>query len=199
MSEEPSTTDKQPLEDENENENGNENEAPKEATPPAPDRKPSEEFSLYVGNIPTTLKVEELKELFTKFGEITEARIPNSKGYGFVIFQTKESADNAIQEMNKLSYEGKELIVEYSNPRNKGRRENKYRREYERRDYDRRRDYGHSYGRDSRRDYGRGYDRSYDYDRDRRGSYYERNYDNDAHDDRRDGYHDDYRRYNRYR
>ncbi|PAV90051.1 hypothetical protein WR25_14874 isoform B [Diploscapter pachys] len=60
--------------------------------------------SVYVGNINPITTENDLREPFSAFGEVTEVRLFKSQGYGFVRFEKKECATNAIMEMN-----GKEI------------------------------------------------------------------------------------------
>ena len=57
-----------------------------------------------------------MRDLFSKFGEITSAvvaRHPDgkSKGYGFCNFKDPISADRAVMEMNELEMDGHKLTV----------------------------------------------------------------------------------------
>ena len=77
---------------------------------------------LYVGNLPWSVKDKELKDLFDKFGEVTEATVISdkysgrSKGFGFVTFAAKENADAAVAEMNGKELEGRALKVSEAKP-----------------------------------------------------------------------------------
>jgi len=77
---------------------------------------------LYVGNLPWSVKDMELKDLFAKFGEVTEATVISdkysgrSKGFGFVTFASKENADAAVSEMNGKEIEGRALKVSEAKP-----------------------------------------------------------------------------------
>lgn len=72
---------------------------------------------IYVGNLPFSFGFEELKGLFSKYGEIEDVVViadkerKRSKGFGFVTFQEDSSADRAVAEMNKKVVEERELIV----------------------------------------------------------------------------------------
>ena len=63
---------------------------------------------LYIGNLPWSVKDKELADMFSKFGEVTEAIVimdkfsGRSKGFGFVTFAQKENADAAVTEMNGM-------------------------------------------------------------------------------------------------
>ncbi|MDO8623584.1 MAG: RNA-binding protein [archaeon] len=80
------------------------------------------ESKVYVGNLPFTVGQEELKKLFSKFGEITEATVISdkfsgrSKGFGFVTFAKKEDAEKAVAEMNEKDVEGRALKVSEAKP-----------------------------------------------------------------------------------
>ena len=80
------------------------------------------ESKVYVGNLPFSVNQDKLKELFTEFGEITEATLISdkfsgrSKGFGFVTFAKKEDAAKAIAEMNDKEVEGRNLKVSEAKP-----------------------------------------------------------------------------------
>jgi len=67
---------------------------------------------VYVGNLPFSVDLGKLKEIFSPFGEIEEAIVitdkysGRSKGFGFVTFVDEESAKKAIEEMNEKEIEG---------------------------------------------------------------------------------------------
>ena len=90
---------------------------------------------IYVGNLPFSVTQEQLKELFSQYGEIEEAVVVTnkfsgrSKGFGFVSFKDEASADKAIAEMNKKEVEGRPLNVKEALPFD----ENRPRKRFERR------------------------------------------------------------------
>ncbi|XP_021894202.1 polyadenylate-binding protein RBP47B' [Carica papaya] len=55
--------------------------------------------TIAIGNLDPNVMEEELKELFSQFGEIIYSKIPATKGYGFVQFRTRASAEEAMQRM----------------------------------------------------------------------------------------------------
>jgi RNA recognition motif-containing protein len=77
---------------------------------------------LYVGSLPYSTTEEDLRELFTPFGQVVTARIiadkftGQSKGFGFVEMETTESAQKAIDEMNGAELGGRTLIVNLARP-----------------------------------------------------------------------------------
>ncbi len=77
---------------------------------------------LYVGNLPFSQNDETLKDLFTDFGTVENAKVitirnsGRSKGFGFVEMSTEEEALAAIEKMNGKDIEGRELIVNEAKP-----------------------------------------------------------------------------------
>ncbi|KAI9145490.1 hypothetical protein BKA69DRAFT_1121332 [Paraphysoderma sedebokerense] len=70
---------------------------------------------LYVGNLPFTVAWQDLKDLFRNAGNVVRADIATfdgrSKGYGTVVFATREDALNAIQMYNGYDFYGRQLVV----------------------------------------------------------------------------------------
>lgn len=63
---------------------------------------------LYVGNIPWSTTVEDLREMFAECGGVRDVDIPTgrqgrSRGYGIVEFTTAEEAHAAVQRMDGTS------------------------------------------------------------------------------------------------
>lgn len=78
---------------------------------------------VYVGNLPWGIDDKKLKELFSEFGEISEAVVikdkfnpKRSKGFGFVSFADDDSAQKAISEMNDKEIDGRALKVNEARP-----------------------------------------------------------------------------------
>ncbi len=78
---------------------------------------------LYVGNLPWSVNDQSLKEMFSPFGEITEAVIISdrytgrSKGFGFVTFANEADAEKAVAEMANKEIEGRKIVVNVAKPR----------------------------------------------------------------------------------
>ena len=78
---------------------------------------------IYVGNLPFGVDSDKLKELFSEFGEVTEATVISdrfsgrSKGFGFVTFGDDESAKKAIDAINEKEVEGRKIKVNEAKPR----------------------------------------------------------------------------------
>ena len=74
-------------------------------------------MTIYVGNIAYTMTVEELKELFVVYGNVTGVKIivdkqtGKSKGYGFVEMERDEEGDAAIRALNDTQVNGRNIKV----------------------------------------------------------------------------------------
>ncbi|OGK24763.1 hypothetical protein A3A46_03660 [Candidatus Roizmanbacteria bacterium RIFCSPLOWO2_01_FULL_37_13] len=103
---------------------------------------------LYVGNLPWSVNEQSLKDMFSPFGEITEAIVISdrytgrSKGFGFVTFANEADAEKAIAEMAEKEIEGRKIMVnvarpreERSNQRGGGGGGGGFRKDYNRRGY----------------------------------------------------------------
>jgi RNA recognition motif-containing protein len=78
---------------------------------------------LYVGNLPWSMKGDSLRDLFSQFGEVTEAMVISdrmsgrSKGFGFVTFANEADAERAVAEMHEKEVEGRKIVVNVAKPR----------------------------------------------------------------------------------
>ena len=78
---------------------------------------------LFVGGLTYTTTSDELKELFSKIGEVTTADVitdkftNQGKGFAFVEFADDANADKAIKELNGTEYNGRKLVVNEARPR----------------------------------------------------------------------------------
>ncbi len=82
---------------------------------------------LFVGGLPFTTTDVELKELFSKIGEVESATVVmdratnRSKGFGFVEMKTEEDAQKAIKELSETDLGGRKIVVkEAYPPKNQG-------------------------------------------------------------------------------
>jgi len=77
---------------------------------------------IYVGNLPFNITEKEFSDLFSSYGEISEAVIikdkysGRSKGFGFVTFADEAATSKAIAEMNGKEVQGRELKVNEARP-----------------------------------------------------------------------------------
>lgn len=76
---------------------------------------------LHVSNIPFKYRREHLQELFSRFGKVCDAEIifneRGSKGFGFVSFDDKDSANKAKMLLNGIVIEGRKIEVNIATPK----------------------------------------------------------------------------------
>jgi len=72
---------------------------------------------IYVGQVTETVNADHLKSIFTAFGNVTSVKMSTDgtagshKGYGFVEYDSEESANEAVTHMNGFELCGKSLKV----------------------------------------------------------------------------------------
>ncbi len=77
---------------------------------------------LYVGNLPYSVRDEDLQQSFGQFGSITSAKVMmerdtgRSKGFGFVEMGSDAEAQAAITGMNGQSLGGRSITVNEARP-----------------------------------------------------------------------------------
>jgi len=80
-------------------------------------------MKIYVGNLPWSIKDEELHTLFAEYGEISSANVimdkfsGRSKGFGFVEMPNDGDAEIAIKALNEKEVDGRNLRVNEAKPR----------------------------------------------------------------------------------
>ena len=74
-------------------------------------------MKIYIGQLPYNVTEDELKKIFTEFGEITDLKLimdrftGQSKGFGFIDMPNNSEADKAIKALNKSTLKGREIKV----------------------------------------------------------------------------------------
>lgn len=77
---------------------------------------------LYVGNLPYTVRDDDLQQAFSAYGAVNSAKVMmerdtgRSKGFGFVEMGSDAEAQSAIQGMNGQSLGGRSLVVNEARP-----------------------------------------------------------------------------------
>ena len=77
---------------------------------------------LYVGNLPYSVRDEDLQQAFGQFGTVTSAKVMmerdtgRSKGFGFVEMGSDAEAQAAINGMNGQPLSGRSLVVNEARP-----------------------------------------------------------------------------------
>jgi len=83
---------------------------------------------LYVGNLSYNTHDEDLRDAFSKIGEvlsvtlITDQATGRSKGFGFVEMATDEDAEKAISTMNGANFMDRVIVVNEARPKTEGGR-----------------------------------------------------------------------------
>ena len=78
---------------------------------------------LYVGNLPYSVTEDQLRELFSQVGEISDVAIVSdrytgqSKGFGFVEMASDEAADEAIRRFDGQQMDNRQMVVNEARPR----------------------------------------------------------------------------------
>ncbi len=79
-------------------------------------------MKLFVAKLPQTLTSDRLKAMFESYGQVVDAKIimdretGKSKCYGFVEMASDEGGKAAIENLNGIQMEGKEILVKESDP-----------------------------------------------------------------------------------
>jgi RNA recognition motif-containing protein len=80
------------------------------------------EYKLFVGNIPFDCKKKDFKKCFQNFDGFVSADLivnSNSKNFGFVVFNKKNTVDNIIKDNNIIIGERKLRLTRYFDKNNK--------------------------------------------------------------------------------
>ncbi|GBL99750.1 Serine/arginine-rich splicing factor 12 [Araneus ventricosus] len=76
--------------------------------------------SLFVRNVPDSARPEELRRLFGKYGPITDVYIPldycnrRPRGFAYVQFEDIRDAEEALNELDRIRFYGRELEIEFA-------------------------------------------------------------------------------------
>jgi RNA recognition motif-containing protein len=71
---------------------------------------------LYVGNFSYSVTKEQLKELFSNYGEVKEVNVIEGRGFGFVEMSSSSEAEKAKEALNGSDLEGRTLKVDEARP-----------------------------------------------------------------------------------
>jgi len=80
-------------------------------------------MTIYIGNIPYSLKEADIEQLFAEFGAVLSVKIitdkftHRSKGYGFIEMEDENEAAKAIENLDGKDVLGRNLKVSRANPR----------------------------------------------------------------------------------
>ena len=77
---------------------------------------------LYVGNLPYRVRDEELRDMFTPYGDVVSATViidkmsGRSKGFGFVEMADADGANKAVDALHGTDMDGRALVVNVARP-----------------------------------------------------------------------------------
>lgn len=80
-------------------------------------------MKLYVGNLSTAVTEEDLKSVFSTYGNLSSVAIikdrisQDSKGFGFVEFSNNTEGTKAMKELNSKELKGKAIVVNEARPK----------------------------------------------------------------------------------
>jgi len=80
-------------------------------------------MNIYVGDLSNDVTEDDLKAVFSEFGEVDSLNIikdkfsGRSKGFGFVEMPNNSEADKAIEALNGTELKGRNLKVNQAKPR----------------------------------------------------------------------------------
>ena len=84
-------------------------------------------MNIYVGNLASEVNDEDLKNLFSAYGNITSVKVikdmysGTSKGFGFIELASQTEGQKAINELNGKDLKGKSIVVNEARPKNDSR------------------------------------------------------------------------------
>jgi len=82
---------------------------------------------LYVGNLSYSVTSDQIKELFSTYGEVKDIKLIDGKGFGFVEMANQSEAVKAKEALDGSDFEGRSLRVNEARPP-KSRQRTSYRR-----------------------------------------------------------------------
>lgn len=86
-------------------------------------------MNIYIGNLNWSTTEDELRSLFSQFGEVSSVNIVSdkftgrSKGFGFVEMSDNGNAQTAINSLNGQSFKDRNITVNEARPREERPRE----------------------------------------------------------------------------
>jgi|UniRef100_A0AC35FW95 RNA recognition motif-containing protein len=84
-------------------------------------QQPSSGFSVYVGNLPYSTQSDDIGQLMSSVGQVTNVRLVydrqtnRPKGFAFCEFADQNGAQNAVNQLNGTDFNGRVLRVNWAN------------------------------------------------------------------------------------
>jgi cold-inducible RNA-binding protein len=79
-------------------------------------------MNIYVGNLSSEVKDEDLNELFSQHGKVSSAKVirdmftQETRGFGFVEMPSQAEGMKAIETLNTFELKGKKIVVNEARP-----------------------------------------------------------------------------------
>jgi RNA recognition motif-containing protein len=89
-------------------------------------------MKLYIGNLSKEVTEDDLKGIFSAYGDVTSIAVikdrftQDSKGFGFVEFQSNTEGAKAMKELNSKEIKGKEMVVNEARPKTENRSDGRF-------------------------------------------------------------------------
>lgn len=80
-------------------------------------------MNIYVGNLDYKVNEQDLEKLFSKYGEVSSAKIitdkynGRSKGFGFVEMEDQDAAKQAIEALDGTTQGSRDIVVNEAKPK----------------------------------------------------------------------------------
>ena len=80
-------------------------------------------MNIYVGNLPYDVADDDLRDMFSEYGEVSSANIISDRdsgrprGFGFVEMPEEAEAENAISNLNEKEIKGRKIKVNQARPK----------------------------------------------------------------------------------
>jgi len=71
---------------------------------------------LYVGNLNYAATADDIKDLFSAYGSVTNVSIKEGRGFGFVEMESPKEAEDAVNALNGNEFMGRTLRVNEARP-----------------------------------------------------------------------------------
>jgi RNA recognition motif-containing protein len=81
---------------------------------------------LYMGNLNYSVTNEELREKCSEYGEVTDVKIIEGRGFGFVEFAEPEQAEAAQEALDGTEFKGRTMKVNEARPPKDKRRQRNF-------------------------------------------------------------------------
>jgi len=74
--------------------------------------------NIFIKNLDKHIDTKAIYDTFSMFGNILSCKVAcdlegNSKGYGFIHFETEDAANKAIEKVNGMLLDGKKVLVSF--------------------------------------------------------------------------------------